>query len=302
MAKFRLAFESLVKDGTLCIDQVFEPITPGEDQPMDDYFLAVHKEDYYRSFCDGSLDPKAIRKIGFPWSPELVMRTKLEVIGTLLSSRLALHFGLACNIAGGTHHAFAEYGSGFTILNDLAITATNLIQTGLAKRVLIIDLDVHQGDGTSSIFADNDQVFTLNAHCPKNFPLKKQQSDLDIDIPEGSRDADYMDYVMDPIKATFASFQPDFVLYDAGIDPHETDYLGHLAMTNTGLEKRDRWVIEQCLTRGVPCATVIGGGYVKDPLELGLRHSIIQRAATAEWHAHGCYQRLLVDAVNASKP
>jgi acetoin utilization deacetylase AcuC-like enzyme len=239
----------------------------------------VHTTDYVGTFLAGSLEPKAQRRIGLPWSPALVKRTCAAVGGTVLTARLALQYGLACNTAGGTHHAFPDFGSGFCIFNDLAV-ATRLVQNEcLAARVLIVDLDVHQGDGTAVIFQNDPTVFTFSMHCQKNFPFRKQQSDLDIPLPEGLTDAAYLRTLTAHLPALLTNFKPDLVLYDAGVDPHCADRLGKLALSDEGLYQRDKLVLETCLRQGYPVATVVGGGYDKDVSALSYRHVLLHRAA-----------------------
>jgi acetoin utilization deacetylase AcuC-like enzyme len=239
----------------------------------------VHTTDYVGTFLAGKLEPKAQRRIGLPWSPALVKRTCAAVGGTVLTARLALQYGLACNTAGGTHHAFPDFGSGFCIFNDLAV-ATRLVQNEcLAARVLIVDLDVHQGDGTAVIFQDDPTVFTFSMHCQKNFPFRKQQSDLDIPLPEGLTDAAYLRTLTAHLPALLTNFKPDLVLYDAGVDPHCADRLGKLALSDEGLYQRDKLVLETCLRQGYPVATVVGGGYDKDVSALSYRHVLLHRAA-----------------------
>jgi acetoin utilization deacetylase AcuC-like enzyme len=239
----------------------------------------VHTTDYVGTFLAGKLEPKAQRRIGLPWSPALVKRTCAAVGGTVLTARLALQYGLACNTAGGTHHAFPDFGSGFCIFNDLAV-ATRLVQNEcLAARVLIVDLDVHQGDGTAVIFQDDPTVFTFSMHCQENFPFRKQQSDLDIPLPEGLTDAAYLRTLTAHLPALLTNFKPDLVLYDAGVDPHCADRLGKLALSDEGLYQRDKLVLETCLRQGYPVATVVGGGYDKDVSALSYRHVLLHRAA-----------------------
>lgn len=200
--------------------------------------------------------------------------------GTLLAAEIALERGLACSTAGGTHHAFPDRGAGFCLINDLAVTAQHLINSGKICKVLIVDLDVHQGDGTAFIFQNNDSVYTFSMQCQQNFPFRKQQSDLDVYLNKGDGDEEFMKLLQEHLPFVLKTFQPDLVLYDAGVDPHESDSLGYLDMTDLGLMKRDRYVLDTILKQGIPCATVIGGGYDKCLDELAKRHTIIHRAAT----------------------
>jgi acetoin utilization deacetylase AcuC-like enzyme len=232
------------------------------------------------AYWTGNLDPKAQRRIGLPWSPELADRTRIAVGGTLLTARLALAHGLACNTAGGTHHAFPSYGSGFCIFNDLAIASRVLLKEGLIKKILIVDLDVHQGDGTALIFQDEPNVFTFSMHCQINFPSIKQISDRDVPLREGMEDDEYLRTLANYLPDLLTEFQPDLVLYDAGVDPHIGDRLGKLALTDAGIFRRDMQVLSTCVSQGFPVACVIGGGYCEDMRSLVYRHSLLHRAAS----------------------
>ncbi|RME64211.1 MAG: histone deacetylase, partial [Caldilineae bacterium] len=229
----------------------------------------------------GRLDSRAMRRIGFPWSPALVTRTCAAVGGTILAARLALSHGVACSTAGGTHHAHRDWGSGYCIFNDLAVAARWVQREGLARRVLILDLDVHQGDGTATIFAGDPTVFTFSMHCAKNFPFRKPPSDLDAPLPVAADDDAYLAALAQHLPRALDAFEPELVLYDAGVDPHREDRLGKLALTDAGLYRRDVTVLEMCRARGVPVATVVGGGYDEDLEKLGRRHTTVHRAAVA---------------------
>ncbi|MFQ3615055.1 MAG: histone deacetylase, partial [Cyanobacteriota bacterium] len=248
--------------------------------PPTAWLEAVHTSEYVSAYCEGSLEPKVQRRIGLPWSPELVRRTCRAVGGTVLTAQLALRYGLACNTAGGTHHAFPSYGSGFCIFNDLAIAAQVLLQQGLVKRLLIVDLDVHQGDGTAWIFQSEARVFTFSMHCEANFPGTKQVSDLDVPLPVGMEDEAYLQTLAAHLPDLLTQVRPDLVLYDAGVDPHREDVLGKLALSDQGLFRREMQVLETCLKQGYPVACVIGGGYSKDLSSLVYRHSLLHRAAS----------------------
>ncbi len=188
--------------------------------------------------------------------------------------------GIACNTAGGTHHAHAGFGSGFCIFNDLAVTAADLLARDVVQQVLIVDLDVHQGDGTAAIFADQPRVFTFSMHCGKNFPARKVPSDLDVALPPGTGDAEYLRTLRETLPRLLDRVEPDLVLYDAGVDPHADDKLGHLRLTDEGLASRDRTVMQRCGEHGIPVACVIGGGYHDDHRVLAHRHSTVHRVAT----------------------
>ncbi len=275
MAKFAQLYEMLLADRVAYPNQFHQPSLP----PLD-WIELVHTPDYVRSYREGTLDAKAQRRIGLPWSPALVNRTCIAVGGAVLTAQLALEQGLACNTAGGTHHAFPSYGSGFCIFNDLAIAARVIQQLGLAQKILIVDLDVHQGDGTAVIFANDPTVFTFSMHCEVNFPGTKQVSDLDVPLPIGMEDDDYLQTLANYLPDLLTTVRPDLVLYDAGVDPHMGDRLGKLALTDRGIFCREMQVLQTCLSQHYPVACVIGGGYAEDFKALVHRHSLLHRAAS----------------------
>jgi len=274
MIKFQKLYELLLKDGILTPENLYQPQIP--DQSL---LELVHTPDYIENYCQGTLDNKAQRRIGLPWSTELVRRTCTAVGGTILTAKLALEYGIACNTAGGTHHAFPDFGSGFCIFNDLAIAARVLQKWGLVKQVLIVDLDVHQGDGTAFIFQNDPNVFTFSMHCEINFPSRKQTSDLDVPLPEGLDNDGYLQILANYLPDLLSQVKPDLVLYDAGVDTHVGDRLGKLALTDEGIYRRERQVLSTCRAGGYPIACVIGGGYAEDMEGLVYRHSLLHRAA-----------------------
>jgi acetoin utilization deacetylase AcuC-like enzyme len=274
MVKFQKLYELLLKDGILTPKNLYQPEIP--DQSL---LELVHSPDYIENYCQGTLDAKAQRRIGLPWSPELVRRTCTAIGGTILTAKLALEYGIACNTAGGTHHAFPDFGSGFCIFNDLAIAARVLQKSGLVKQVLIVDLDVHQGDGTAFIFQNDPRVFTFSMHCEINFPSRKQTSDLDVPLPEGLDNDGYLQILANYLPDLLSQVKPDLVLYDAGVDTHVGDRLGKLALTDEGIYRRERQVLSTCRAGGYPVACVIGGGYAEDMEGLVYRHSLLHRAA-----------------------
>lgn len=239
----------------------------------------VHCPTYLNEMCGNQIDDKAWRRVGLPWSQGLINRTLTAPNGTLLTARIALQKGLACHLAGGTHHAHYDFGSGFCMINDLAYTAKSLIAEGRAKKVLIFDLDVHQGDGTASILANEPSVYTCSIHCEKNFPFRKFNSDLDIGLDVGLADTEYLQVVNETLARLLAEQKPDIVLYDAGVDVWQHDVLGRLDISWQGIYQRDTDVINQCISAGIPVATVIGGGYDKDHHRLAKRHAIVVEAA-----------------------
>jgi acetoin utilization deacetylase AcuC-like enzyme len=282
MPKFKLLHDLLIADGVARADQFHQPAPPPRD-----WMELVHTADYVTAYCEGTLNPQAQRRIGLPWSPALVTRTCTALGGTILAAQLALKCGLACNTAGGTHHAFPSYGSGFCIFNDLAIAARVVQNLGLAQRILIVDLDVHQGDGTAFIFQNDSSVFTFSMHCAINFPSTKQKSDLDVPLAAGMEDDDYLQTLAKYLPNLLTQVRPDLVLYDAGVDPHGGDRLGKLALTDRGLYRRDMQVLTTCVAQGYPVACVIGGGYAEDMAALVYRHSLLHRAASEVYTHYG---------------
>lgn len=281
MAKFKLLYSLLIEDGVAQPQQFYTPISPAQE-----LIELVHSCDYVNAYRQGTLDPKAQRRIGLPWSPALVNRTCVAVGGTILTAQLALSSGLACNTAGGTHHAFPSYGSGFCIFNDLAIACRVLQKNGLAQKILIVDLDVHQGDGTAFIFQDDDSVFTFSMHCEVNFPGTKQKSDLDVPLSVGMEDDEYLQTLANYLPDLLTFVKPDIVFYDAGVDPHIGDKLGKLALTDTGIFRREMQVLSTCVAAGYPVACVIGGGYADDMKSLVYRHSLLHRAASSVYQQY----------------
>jgi acetoin utilization deacetylase AcuC-like enzyme len=275
MPKFGKVYHFLLREGIAGLDQFHLP----QSAPRA-WLETVHTPAYVTDYLTGELAPTAMRRIGLPWSPGLVNRTCVAVGGTILTAELALQHGIACSTAGGTHHAFADYGSGYCIFNDLAVAARHFQGRGLAQRILIVDLDVHQGDGTAAIFQEDPTVFTFSMHCGANFPFHKQTGDLDIELPVGTEDDAYLRTLSDALPDLLSGFKPDLVFYDGGVDPHRDDKLGKLALTDQGLYMRDHYVFVQCTARGIPVAAVIGGGYASDVDRLAHRHCLLHRAAT----------------------
>ncbi len=234
---------------------------------------------YIDQFVSGQLDDKAVRKMGFPWSPILVTRTLTAVAGTVLAGMESLQKGRAINLSGGYHHAFYDYGSGFCIFNDLWLSALNLLQQPGIGRVLIFDCDVHQGDGTASLAQGHEQIFTVSIHGEKNFPFVKQRSDWDVSLDKGVADDEYLQCVDDTLREAIDRFRPDAVIYDAGADIFSGDELGHFEITLHGVYQRDRLVFEICEQAGLPVSAVIGGGYQRDIGALVEVHLQLFRAA-----------------------
>jgi acetoin utilization deacetylase AcuC-like enzyme len=232
----------------------------------------AHDPLYIQAIADGSVDAKILREIGFPWSPAMAARARRSVGCTLAAGRAAMHEGLAANLAGGTHHAYANKGGGFCVFNDMAVTA-RVLQAEWWRRhgsqhpalqVAIVDLDVHQGNGTASILRNDRSVFTLSLHGEKNFPFRKEASDLDVALPDGCGDADYLAALENALLDMEGRFAPGLVLYLAGADPHEGDRLGRLKLSFDGMQARDRRIFDWCFQRKLPCVFAMGGGYGSD--------------------------------------
>lgn len=274
MPKFKQLCELLLSDGVIQPQQIFTPKIASKET-----IELVHTPEYIEAYHRGTLDPKAQRRIGLPWSSALVTRTCTAVGGTILTAKLALQYGCACNTAGGTHHAFPSYGSGFCIFNDLAIASRVLQKLELVQKILIVDLDVHQGDGTAHIFEADESVFTFSMHCEANFPGRKQTSDLDVPLPVDLDDDGYLQILAQYLPDLLTQVKPDLVLYDAGVDTHVGDRLGRLALTDRGIYRREMQVLSSCIAAGYPVACVIGGGYAEDFEALVYRHSLVHRAS-----------------------
>lgn len=241
----------------------------------------AHDPAYVAAILEQRLPPAAERRLGLPVSPILALRSRAATAGTLLAARLALEHGFACNTAGGSHHAFREFGAGFCVFNDVAVAALALLHEGSVRRVLVIDLDVHQGDGTAAIFAAEPAVTTFSIHCRTNFPARKQQGSLDVALDPGLGDGDYLAVLAASLPPLMGRVRPDLAFYNAGVDCHAQDRLGHLQLSDEGLATRDRFVLATCRAAGVPLAGVLGGGYAQDLDVLVARHATLFREAAA---------------------
>ena len=256
--KFELVRDKLLAEGTLQANEIIEP----QPAKVEDLRL-VHTENYITRLVDGTLTAKEVRKLGLPWSKSLVRRTFLAVSGTINASFHALETGVSSNLAGGTHHAFPDRCEGFCVLNDVAVAVRVLQQAQQAQRFLIIDCDVHQGNGTAFIFKDEEEVFTFSMHGAKNYPLFKEQSNLDIELKDGTGDAEYLETLDEALPRIFLH-NPDIVFYLGGADPFEKDKLGRLNLTKKGLYARDEMVVHYAKEHHVPIVTVMSGGYALD--------------------------------------
>ena len=259
MEKYDLIPKKLIAEKTFSKDNFFEPgILNTED------VLLTHSNDYYNKLVSQSLSKKEIRPIGFPLSKLLIEREKKIAQGTIECVSFSIKNGISMNIAGGTHHAFADKGEGFCMLNDQAIAANYLLHNDLAKKILIIDLDVHQGNGTASIFKNDMNVFTLSFHGKKNYPFKKEKSDLDIEFDDGTEDVEYLTKLEDIIPNIIKILNPDFIFYLSGVDILKTDKLGRLSLSIEGCKKRDSIILNLCKTFNIPLQISMGGGYSKN--------------------------------------
>lgn len=245
---------------------------------------AVHDPAYVQQVLDAAVPPTIERVIGMPVTRGVSDRAQAAVGGTLMAARLALRHGLACNTAGGSHHAGPKGGAGFCVFNDIGVVARAMLDAGEIRQALVVDLDVHQGDGTAFIFEHEPRVFTFSMHGEKNYPVRRGPSDLDIDLPDGTGDETYLAELRAILPGLLQRVAPDLICYIAGVDPHESDRLGRLALSDEGLTARDAYVLETCLPVA-PVVGVIGGGYDDDIDRLARRHAILHRAAADAWRS-----------------
>ena len=278
MSKFRLLAETLREQGILTDDNEYQP------SPLSlTALMQAHEKGYVQRFIRGELTPQEQKIIGLPWSEWLVERTLRAVSGTILTSELALQHGLACHLAGGTHHAHPSHGSGFCIFNDLAVAALAMVESGKANKILILDCDVHQGDGTIAFFKDSTNIIPVSWHCEENYPQIKQTAGINIAIPKGANDQEYLSILQNTLPTILAEHQPDFIFYDAGVDVHQDDRLGYVNLTDDGIFARDKYVIQTCVALNLPIACVIGGGYDRQEEKVAWRHSLLHQAADQIW-------------------
>jgi acetoin utilization deacetylase AcuC-like enzyme len=259
IAKYELLRRRVLGEGIVSAAQIHEPAPAGRDD-----LLRVHTAAYVDRFTSGELAPDELRRLGFPWSPALVERSFRAVGGTCEAAASALEHGVAMNLAGGTHHAFADHGEGFCVFNDVAVAVRMLQSEGRIRRAAIVDLDVHQGNGTNAIFADDASVFTFSMHGGRNYPFHKVAGDLDVELDDGTRDEAYLEQLAKHLPRVLAHSAPDLVVYLAGADAHERDKLGRLRLTFDGLARRDAMVLEMCREMGTPVVIAIAGGYGRD--------------------------------------
>lgn len=278
MEKYELLPKQLLHEGTCGTENFFEPF-----QAADEDILRVHTAEYLRNLKNLTLDARAIRKTGFPLSKNLVEREIKIAGGTIEASEFALQNGVSFNIAGGTHHAYSGHGEAFCLLNDQAIAARYLQHKKLAKKILIVDLDVHQGNGTAEIFENDNSVFTFSMHGKNNYPFKKERSDLDIDLPDGTGDEEYLKILKETLPKLIKQQHPDFIFYLSGVDIISSDKLGKLGCTIDGCKERDRYVLHFCHDQKIPVQVSMGGGYSPDIKTIIEAHANTYRIAKEIW-------------------
>ncbi len=280
-SKYRLLRERLLADGL--IDS--KRLAPGPP-PTDGHIARAHTADYIRKFETGTLSAQEIRRIGLPWSPKLVVRVRHMVGATIAAARTALRDGVGVSLGGGTHHACSDHGQGFCLYNDVVIAARVMQAEGRIRRALVIDCDVHQGNGTAEITADDPTIFTFSIHGENNFPFRKIPGDLDIGLPDGTTDNAYRDALQAGLAQIERAFHPELVFFLAGADPYRDDALGRLSLSKTGLAARDRFVMDWCLKRKLPVAVTLAGGYarnINDTVDIYAQTVTVAMEAAAAW-------------------
>ncbi len=274
MQKYGLVYEQLTREGTIHRERVLVPASV--DIPD---LLLVHGRDYVERFLSGQMTSKEMRRLGFPWSLPLVRRARLAVQGTIIASTMAQKHGLAANLAGGSHHAFADHGEGFSVFHDIAVAIRVLQRDHGLERAAVIDCDVHQGNGTAAIFAHDGSVFTCSFHGEKNYPFHKEISRLDIALADNTDDAAYLAALQAHVPTIVQDFRPHLVWYLAGVDPYSGDKLGRLALSIEGLRRRDAYVLETCRNAGIPVVITFGGGYASHMQDIVEAHCNTIRTA-----------------------
>ncbi len=282
MGKFRAVAERVIEAGLVADWDGFHQPIPAPAAWLE----TAHTGAYVDQVLTQSVPADLERRIGFKMSEPVATRSRCAVAGTVLAARLALEHGAACNTAGGSHHAGPDGGAGFCVFNDVAVAARLLTGEGAVKRVLVVDLDVHQGDGTARIFEREPDVFTLSVHCEENWPRRKAVSDMDVGVTKGTGDADYLRIARAAVEEALDAARPDLVFFNAGVDPHREDRLGLLDLTDEGLARREAMVFEAAMRRGAPVCGVLGGGYSRDLDALSRRHVLLHRAAADALKTH----------------
>ena len=274
MSKYEILPQQLLYEGTIRNDSIFHP------SPIDESWITrTHIFDYWDKLKNLQLSPKEIRRTGFPLTAELIYREITIMQGTVDCAKYALQYGAAMNIAGGTHHAFSDRGEGFCLLNDIAIASNYLLDNNLANKILVVDLDVHQGNGTAEIFRNEDRVFTFSMHGANNYPLHKESSDLDIGLADFTDDVFYLKTLDTNLKNLLDTFQPDFIFFQSGVDVLATDKLGKLSLSREGCKQRDRIVLTAAKQNKIPLVASMGGGYSEDFRDIIEAHANTYRLA-----------------------
>jgi len=274
MSKYEVLPQQLLHEGTVCSENFFAPKPASES-----LITRTHDEAYWRRLNTLDLSPQEVRRTGFPLSRQLVDREVIIMQGTVECTQYAFQFGVSMNIAGGTHHAFTNRGEGFCLLNDIAIAANYLLDHQQAKKILVVDLDVHQGNGTAQIFRNDPRVFTFSMHGANNYPLHKEHSDLDIGLPDGTNDSFYLKTLETNLKNLLDSVQPDFIFFQSGVDILDTDKLGKLSVSRAGCKQRDRIVLEAAKQNKIPLVASMGGGYSENFRDIIEAHANTYRLA-----------------------
>lgn len=274
MGKFDGTYRYLLDHGVIAPSQIIEPSMAAISDLM-----SVHTHRYVQAICTGGLEKREERRLGLPWSHALSVRSRLAVQGSINASLMALQDGLAGNIAGGTHHAFPDHGEGFCVYNDVAVAIQVLKRAMWVRRVLVIDCDVHQGNGTAHIFADDPEVYTLSIHGQNNYPFRKPASDRDVGLPDGTGDDAYLQALDETLEQVLGEFEPDLVYYLGGIDPLQTDHFGRLSLSLQGLQERDRTVIRRVTGCDHPLVILMSGGYAPTLQQTIEAHALMYRAA-----------------------
>ncbi len=278
MEKYELLPLQLKHEGSFEEDDFFEP-----DILEEEWILKTHDRDYWKRLSSLELSPREQRKTGFPHSPALIERERIIMKGTLNAAEFALEHGVAFNIAGGTHHAYTDRGEGFCLLNDIAIASNFLLDTKQVKKILVVDLDVHQGNGTAQIFQNDERVFTFSMHGESNYPLKKERSDLDIALKTGTGDTEYLSILQKNLDQLFDRIKPDFVFFQSGVDVLKTDKLGHLSLSIEACKRRDEIVLSGCYDLQIPVTASMGGGYSENIADIVEAHANTYRLARHIW-------------------
>jgi acetoin utilization deacetylase AcuC-like enzyme len=284
MAKYARLRARIVAEGIVDARDLHEAMPAAWDD-----LALVHTREYLRQVETGTIPRETQRRIGFPWSPAMVERARRSVGATIQAARAALADGVAANLAGGTHHAFCDRGEGFCVFNDVAVASRVLLRDRLVTRVAVIDCDVHQGNGTAVIFADDPAVFTFSMHGAQNFPFRKEASDLDVTLEDGAGDADYLPLLARHLPRVLDAHRPDIVFYVSGADPYEGDRLGRLKLTIDGLRRRDSVVLGECRARRIPVVVTMAGGYATDVDAIVTIHAnTIREATQVKWSTFCC--------------